>query len=133
MLLVFSLIALVCVSEYSGSAPHDIVSKVPLGIHVSELDPYLIRGRGSEGEVTEWTEKTTEPYTGRVPMKNTKYGKFKTRNLGDYDSWKKTVGKESRFTGDIQFTHDSIWSSDVNEFTFKNGVLVDKDWGFLPG
>ncbi|MBX3119994.1 MAG: hypothetical protein KF784_13090 [Fimbriimonadaceae bacterium] len=120
-------------SPSRGSAPHDIVSKVPLGIHVSELDPYLIRGHGSTGVVTEWTEKTTESYTGRVPMKNTKYGKFKTRGLGNYDTWKKTIDRQDRFTGEITFTHESFWSTDVNSFYFKDGVLVDKDWGFLPG
>ncbi|MBX3119995.1 MAG: hypothetical protein KF784_13095 [Fimbriimonadaceae bacterium] len=106
--------------RYEGSAPHNVVDYVPYSTKLSDLDRYLIRGIGSEGEV-EGTILEPDGSGKKVEVKE------------DYDRWKATPEERARFTGKITFYHMGTTSTDVNEFVFQDGKLVDKDWGFLPG
>ena len=98
----------------SGNFPHDIVAPVPIGSRLSELDRYLRRAPDSEGEVRE-DPNAPNPYHG------------------DYDVWSATPDERDRFTGEIDFYHHGSTSSDMNSLEYKDGRLIKKDWGFLPG
>ncbi len=95
-----------------GSAPHDASSAVPIGSSITDLDRLYPRGAGSKGEIVEFVG-TQE------------------RKRGDYDAWRPT--HPANFTGEITFYHHGSTSSDVNALTYRNGKLVARDWGFLPG
>ncbi len=137
----FGLLIGICLvhSVNCDSAPHDIVSSVPIGIKLSDLDGYLKRGSGSEGEVLQWIP-TNEPadskgmqLRGEGMRISTEFGTFLQKNLGSYDEWYATAEDRNRFTGEITFIHHGSTSSDINSFTFVNGILRKKDWGYLPG
>jgi hypothetical protein len=115
-----------------GSAPHDLVSKVPLDSSLADLDRYLVRGTGSIGEVREWTPNANDSAGSGRKIQN-EFGRFRESYIGDYDAWKATTEERNRFTGEIDFFHHGSTSSDMNSFVYVNGKLKKKDWGFLPG
>lgn len=115
-----------------GSAPHDVVSRVPLGSSLSELNKYLTRGRGSTGEVVEWIPTASSQSAARDLVEN-EFGTFVKKNLGSYDQWKASARERDKFTGQITFIHHGSTSSDANTFIYHKGKLRKKDWGFLPG
>lgn len=95
-----------------GPEPADIVEGVPLGSKVSSLDRYL-EGEVQEGDATVSSADTE----GEV----------------SYRTWKATRHESSEFTGEITFIDQGFFSSEVYTFKYVNGLLVEKDWGFLPG
>ena len=124
-------LGLLTVSSW-GSAPHDVVSLVPLGSNLNELNQYLKRGRGSTGEVVEWIPTASSQSVARDVVKN-EFGMFVKKNLGSYDEWKASARERDQFTGQITFIHHGSTSSDANTFIYHKGKLRKKDWGFLPG
>lgn len=128
LLLLLSLLLL----SACGSAPHDLVSSVPLGTKLSDLDRYLKRGGGNPGEVTEWTPATKIPQEPDHVLSN-EFGVFTVKKLASYDDWKASTQDLNAFTGEVTFTDFGSTSADVNTFIFIRGVLRKKDWGFLPG
>ncbi len=115
-----------------GSAKHDLVSDVPLGSELSELNQYIRRAEGSFGEVVEWRVANKALDATEKPIKN-EWGIFVPKALGSYDDWKASAEEKNKFTGEITFFHMSLTSSDANVFTYRNGKLCKKNWGFLPG
>lgn len=116
-----SAVTYMVLSAGCASAPHDLVTAVPLGSRLSDLDKYIQRGPGSEGEVTgQFTRDSSAPLTIHL-------------REASYDRWSATAKERDTFTGIITFTDYGTTSADVNDFTYKEGRLVDKDWGFLPG
>ncbi len=115
-----------------SSAPHDAVTRVPIGSQLSELDRYLERGGESTGEVVEFVP-VGRP--GRVAdgLVSNEFGTFKPKHLGSYDKWKATMNERDRFTGEITFIQHGSTSSDVSTLFYQNGKLRKRDWGFLPG
>lgn len=115
-----------------GSAPHDVATSVPLGSRLSQLDRFLIRGTGSEGEVTEWITVGNGSPIPKGSLKNS-YGIFRRHSRGDYDGWNASPQARDAFTGEIVFVHDGSTSADANSLTYVKGKLVKAAWGFLPG
>lgn len=120
VLAVLTLMFGICLFPSCDSARHDLVTLVPLGSKLSELDRYLDRAPTSTGEVD-----------GYIASKEA--GAEPTPVSEDYDGWGVTPEQKDRFTGTITFYHHGSTSDDVNELRYRNGKLVFKDWGFLPG
>ena len=127
----FTVICLL-VTAACGSAPHNVVSSVPTGSKLSELDHYLKRGAGSSGEVIEWVSTSGPPHKNEELVRN-EFGTFIPNKLGSYDDWKASPDERNSFTGEITFTHHGLTSSDANTFIYVKGKLRKKDWGYLPG
>jgi hypothetical protein len=115
-----------------GSAPHDIVTPIPLGSNLSDLDRHLQRGEGSRGEVIAWLPAGKSP-KATDPLETNELGTFIVRVVGSYDDWKAPPEERNRFTGEITFYHHGTASADVNRLVYVDGKLRKKDWGFLPG
>ncbi len=128
----FSFLLALLLAAGCGSAPHDLVSKVPDGSDLNDLDRHLARGPGSKGMVVEWTPLAPFAVPDEKSVCN-EFGNFKKKSLGAYDYWKATPEERSRFTGEITFTDHGSTSSDVNSLIYVKGKLRKKDWGFLPG
>ncbi len=115
-----------------GSAPHDLVNRVPIGSKLSELDRYLNRGSGSYGEVIEWARADKLADRSAVQIQN-EFGLFIKKDKGFYDQWQASKQERDRFSGEIRFIHHGTTSSDVNSFIYIDGKLQRAEWGFLPG
>ena len=132
-LTIISLPLLLCILfvALSWSGRHDIVSRIPLGSKLSDLDQYLPWSAGTSGEVIQWRPAIDSTADGKGQITN-ELGKFTTVSLGSYDEWKATVQDRDRFTGEIMFFRHSLTSADVNSLVYHEGRLYKKDWGFLP-
>lgn len=124
----------------SGHSMHDLVSDVPLGTKLSELDRYIRRGSVSEGEVYRWTLTDPKSKANSEVVKNAKgvpfnsvtenqHGTFLNSFVGPYNGWPLPLASRDTFTGEIIF----YGAEAANSFVFINGKLASKDWGFLPG
>jgi hypothetical protein len=107
------------VNDLSSDEWHDKVTAIPMGSRLSDLDTHYKRPpdadpRNFSGEVT------SAAYS---PV----------RYKGDYDEWTATPEERDQFTGTIDFIHHGSTSSDLNHLEYKDGRLIKKDWGFLPG
>jgi hypothetical protein len=115
-----------------ASAPHDRVGPVPMGSELADLDRHFVKLPVSKGEVTEWLPANRPVKAGEERVTN-EHGTFIARSLGDYDGWNATPEERNRFTGEILFFHHGSTSADVNVVTYRQGKLIHKEWGFLPG
>lgn len=115
-----------------SSAPHDIVSSVPKGSLLADLDRHLDRWPGSHGTVVEWTPATDHPNPQGERGTN-EFGSFFHKSLGPYDEWQATDEERNRFTGEISFYNDDSHSALVNSLIYVEGQLQKTDWGHLPG
>jgi len=84
-----------------GSAPHDLVNRVPIGSKLSELDRYLNRGSGSYGEVIEWARADKLADRSAVQIQN-EFGLFIKKDKGFYDQWQASKQERDRFSGEIR-------------------------------
>ena len=119
-----------------GGNAEEALRAVPIGTKLSDLDQNL-RLVFDESEVEEWLDVRSSGSAGQP--KKTRYGTFRVRSRGDYRRWTATKAEREVFTGEIVFMYRSWvipddWDpSYVVALVFVDGVLRDKDFGFLPG
>lgn len=64
----------------------------------------------------------------------TDFGVFELKDLGDYTDWNPSADDAEGFTGEIVFFVDQPFgNSSMVGFSYVDGRLVKKDWGYLPG
>lgn len=117
-----------------------IMAAVPLGTNLDHLE-YVLRENGLEGQVMQWLPPSNVPpslrdkHDGTSALVQTPYGEFRRRKRGDLSNWDADDKSRTTFQGTITalfvppFLQDSIGM----EFTYINGKLVKKDWGYGPG
>lgn len=103
-----------------------------MGSKLSELDRYFPRAKGSTGDVGGSALAIGPKRKDREYFRDGQ-GALGIRYAGSYDDWNWTAEERDGFTGTITFYHHGSTSSDVNQLEYKDGKLVHKDWGFLPG
>jgi hypothetical protein len=140
-LALFCLFSLV-ISLTGESAAPEIMARVPIGSDLDRL--YLSVGkdrRAKPGDVMLWIPSSAKnpDFSDYQPRRHgvtirTDFGMFRQKNLGNYSDWSPTEELRTRFTGDIDFFVDNGQAETrALTFTYMNGKLVSKDWGFLPG
>ncbi len=118
--------------------PEKVLSRIPIGSKLTELDELLSRDRDDEGEVTEWIP-ASKTLDSRVKLVTNEFGVFIQRDLGSYDGWSASATERNSFTGKITFFHhswvipDDLAPSYVIDLIYINGELKAKNWGILPG
>jgi hypothetical protein len=122
------LLGLVCAqcARHSNS-PTDILSRVPLGSKLIDLDKYVGDFGLKPGDVMQFGSfgNQRDTFSGEAAGE---------RNLGRYDKWRASMGERKRFSGKILFyLEDVLMNMKLLEFTYMNGKLIQKDWGNLPG
>ncbi|MCC7436214.1 MAG: hypothetical protein IT363_16180 [Methanoregulaceae archaeon] len=116
--------------------PKAIVTRIPVGSRLSELDAYLTQFYESS-DVLKWTPNP-KARRGTGSYRD-KYGGFDTLNLGPYDRWTATKSERDRFTGELRFYHhsavvpDDLAPSFWVYLVYIDGVLKEADYGILPG
>jgi hypothetical protein len=95
-----------------GPEPAELVRQIPLGSEVSSLDHYLDGALQEQSATVSLADRDEE-----VP----------------YGAWRASEKDKDNFTGDIEFFDMGFFSSEVYRFKYVGGLLVEKDWGFLPG
>jgi hypothetical protein len=97
----------------------DILSKLAIGSSVASVEPLLslayVRGSSVRRQVRS-------------------EGVYRTEELGDYRSPKATKSLKGPFTGEVTLFIDGLFGNDTAILLkFRNGRLIEKDWGYLPG
>ncbi len=96
-----------------------LLAKVPLGSSVKAIKPLLNEEYVQGSSVHEKQDRGTWVHT---------------EDRVDYESSGVAEPGAKPFTGEIYvFVDGPLGNDTMVEFTFKNGVLVKKGWGFLPG
>lgn len=115
--------------------PKGVIAQIPVGSKLSELDKHLVEF--SHSEVYGWVSE--RPADSSWGSKQTKYGSFYVRKLGEYDAWTASKADRDAFTGELSFYHlcwiipDDIAPSYVLDLVYVDGVLKEKEYGHLPG
>ena len=139
----FAFVALFCIlppacSIAFGPDAEKVMAAIPMGSKLSDLDQYVNHWGIEKGDVWMWT-----PIDESSDLKGTKvtnnFGTFLITNLGEYDSWSASKVERDQFSGVVHLLYFSIVIPDDFDPSFMidlgyiDGVLVEKDWGILPG
>ena len=115
--------------------PKAVLSPIPVGSKLSELDKYLTKFNGGS-MVQEWVSVGAKD---SPEHRTTKYGSFYVRDLGEYGTWSATKEERDAFKGELLFFHrstvipDDLAPSYVFSLIYVSGVLKDKDYGHITG
>ena len=110
-----------------SNSPTDILSRVPLGSKLIDLDKYVGDFGLTPGDVMQFGSfgNQHDTFSGEASVE---------RNLGRYDKWRASMSERERFSGRILFyLGDVLMNMKLLQFTYMNGKLIKKDWGNLPG
>ncbi len=141
VLALLSVCCLTCMLPVACSpSAEQVISRIPMGSKLGELDRHFVRGRDDEGEVTEWIRPGKAPSDSvhRDQVKN-EFGQFLAEHIGSYDGWNASDEERDSFTGKITFYHhswvipDDLAPSYMIELVYIHGELKSKNWGILPG
>lgn len=139
-----------CLPDWTMGNPQPHHQRLMAGIHlgsgVRSLDAIYLDPSVWQGDVRLWIaapdslrhrSDTQLKAGGQVFL--TEYGAFRKKDLGSYSRWRRSAVNIERFTGEViffihqPFCEAPFGNSVAIAFTYVDGRLMRKDWGFLPG
>lgn len=125
-----------------GPPAHErILAGVPIGSDLSGPKSVAQSRDVRPGSVMQWMASTqSAPDRSDIQLRtdgvtiSTEVGMFRQKDLGDYSNWHPDQALSGHFTGEVVFFLDRGFADSIMiGFTYVDGRLKKKDWGYLPG
>lgn len=116
-----------------------VLSRVAIGSSIEELNSIARMRNVRSGDIMQWLPTNRFPDRSDIQLRQdgviirNEFGVFLQKNVGMFSERASNM-LPSQFTGEVVFFLDRSFSDGVVlGFTYIDGKLVKKDWGYLPG